>query len=122
EMGSCEWNACRDLWRHQANAKLRDYGHVEQAEEHRDVLRIGDRIEQHELRNAFVEPWIGFEREQQGDAAAKRMADKRQVVEVLVDDELGKQIGLIEHGVALVERLVRLTKALEVHGNDPVIA
>ena len=42
----------------------------------------------------------------QRDAAAEGMPDQREVVEVLLLDELGQQLGLIEHRIAAVERLV----------------
>jgi hypothetical protein len=106
--------------RHHAHAKLRHERHVEQAEEDRDVLRIGDRVEQHEPRDAPLEPLIGFERQQQRDPAPEGVADQGQVAEILVHDELGEQLGLIEDRIALVERLVRLAETLEVDGDDPM--
>ena len=38
----------------------------------------------------------------------------------MILDELGEQLGLIEHRIAPVERLVGLAEALEVDGDDPV--
>ena len=77
-------------------------------------------FEQHEPRDAAVEPLIGLERQQQRHAAAERMTDQRQVAQILVLDELGQQLGLIVDRIASVERLVRLAEALEVDGDDPV--
>ena len=77
-------------------------------------------FEQHEPRDAPVKPLIGLERQKKRDPSAERMPDDRQVAEVLVLDELGKQLGLIEHRIALVERLVGLAEALEIDGDDPM--
>ncbi len=63
-----------------------------------------------------------LEREHQRDAAAERMADKGQVAQVAVDDQLRQQLGLVEHRIARVERLVGLAEAFEVDGDDPVVA
>jgi hypothetical protein len=84
------------------------------------LLRIGDRVEEHEPDDAATEPIIGVERQTQSDPSAKGMADDRKIAQVLVLDELGEQFGLIEHRIALVERLVGLAETLEVDGDDPV--
>ena len=63
---------------------------------------------------------IGLERQAERNSAAKGMSDDGEIAKVLVLDKLGDQLGLIEHRIALVERLVGLAEALEVDGDDPV--
>jgi hypothetical protein len=46
---------------------------------------------------------------------------ERQIAQVVVEDEFLEQLGLVEHRVALVERLVGLAEALQVDGDNPVV-
>src|SRR4029079_16022100 len=83
-------------------------------------LRIGNRVEQHELLDAPCEPFVVIERKSERDPAAERVADDGEIVQILILDELGEQLGLIQYRVAPVERLVRLAEAFQVYGDDSV--
>ena len=83
-------------------------------------LRVGDGVEQHQLLDAPVQPVVVLEREQERDAAAEGMADDREVAQILILDQLREQLGLVEHRIARVERLVGLAEALEVDGDHAV--
>ena len=66
------------------------------------------------------EPVVVLEREQERDAAAEGMADDREVAQILILDQLREQLGLVEHRIARVERLVGLAEAFEVDGDHAV--
>ena len=65
---------------------------------------------------------IGLEREQKRDPAAIGVPDDGEIAEIAVEDELGQKLGLVARRVALVEGLVGAAEALEVDGDDLVVA
>src|SRR4029079_3781918 len=71
EIGDSQRDSRLDFRRHHAETELRDDGYIEQAEENRDVLWVGNGVEQHELGDSALKPGIGPERQQQLHPAAE---------------------------------------------------
>ena len=65
---------------------------------------------------------IGLERQEKRDPSAEGVPDDGELAKIALEDELGQKLGLIARRVALVERLVGAAEALEVDGDDLVVA
>ena len=63
--------------RYHTQADMREDRHVQHAEEHWDVLRVGDRVEQHELGDAPIEAFALIEGQYKRDTAAEGVTDYR---------------------------------------------
>ena len=55
-------------------------------------------------------------------SAAEGVPDDGELAEIALEDQFGQKLGLVARRVALVERLVGAAEALEVDGDDLVVA
>jgi hypothetical protein len=122
EISNAQRHADLKVRRRHAHADLREDRRFEQLEKNRDGLRIGNRVEEDELRDPPLQPRLRLEGEEERNPSAIGVSDDGEVAEIPVKNELDQELGLIARGVAFVEGLIGFAEAFHVHGDHAVIA